>query len=205
MSRYKMFRFFQKKTLSLILYHLYQDHQSKFQKIHLFALLQNQTSDWTLFELFPMEMWLMIVVYFANMQEHFQDIFQRSIYLQKNSVYSVKLDDIVVTFSNKFVIPSRKKRFLIFEKKWDSCKYETWKTSRFVWRIVRVGLIFAPVKSITRQDRLFRVRKLHYGSQQYAKRPEKQSKTVYLQFFKWISVSVCILHDPCINQIEIRK
>ena len=59
----------------------------------------------------------MIVVYFANMQEHFQDIFQRSIYLQKNSVYSVKLDDIVVTFSNKFVIPSRKKRCLIFERK----------------------------------------------------------------------------------------
>ena len=55
--------------------HLYQDHRSKLQKIHLFALLQNQSSGWTLFELFPIEMWLMIVVYFVNMKEYFQHMF----------------------------------------------------------------------------------------------------------------------------------
>ena len=39
------------------------------------ALLQNQSSGLTLFELFPIEMWLTIVAYFVNMQEYFQYMF----------------------------------------------------------------------------------------------------------------------------------
>ena len=58
-----MFRYLHWKHCISILCHLYQDHRNKLQKIHLFALLKNQSSGWTLFELFPIQMWLMIVVY----------------------------------------------------------------------------------------------------------------------------------------------
>ena len=86
--------------------HLYQDHRSKLQKIHLFALLQNQSSGWTLFELFPIEMWLMIVVYFVNMKDNL--IIDASLNNQRGKEYlvvryvrlaKVKLERIVCIIS----------------------------------------------------------------------------------------------------------